>query len=44
MIPASPLFPFLGAIQDVAIYGEALDSTTILQHFNDGIGTPHPSP
>jgi hypothetical protein len=44
MNPASPLFPFVGAIQDVAIYGEALDSTAILQHFNDGSGTPHPSP
>jgi hypothetical protein len=44
MNPASPLFPFVGAIQDVAIYSEALDANTILQHFNDGIGTPHPSP
>jgi hypothetical protein len=44
MNPASPLFPFVGAIQDVAIYGEALDATTILQHFNDGSGTPHPAP
>ncbi len=44
MVPTSPLFPFVGAIQDVAIYGEALDAATILQHFNDGSGTPHPSP
>jgi hypothetical protein len=44
MNPTSPLFPFVGAIQDVAIYGEALDAATILQHFNDGRGMPHPSP
>jgi hypothetical protein len=42
--PTSPLFPFVGAIQDVAIYSEALDAGTILQHFNDGSGKPHPSP
>ena len=36
MNPTSPLFPFVGAIQDVAIYNAALDATTILQHFNDG--------
>jgi hypothetical protein len=43
-VVGSPLFPFVGAIQDVAIYSAALDSTTILQHFNDGSGKPHPSP
>jgi len=36
---ASPLFPFVGAIQDVAIYSAALDPTVILGHFNNGSGT-----
>jgi hypothetical protein len=39
VIPASPLFPFVGAIQDVAIYSVALDATAILKHFNNGNGT-----
>ncbi len=39
IVPASPLFPFVGAIQDVAIYIEALDAVTILRHFNNGNGT-----
>jgi hypothetical protein len=36
--PASPLFPFVGAIQDVAIYRVALPTTTILTHFHNGSG------
>jgi hypothetical protein len=36
--PASPLFPFVGAIQDVAIYSSALPLSTILTHFNNGQG------
>jgi hypothetical protein len=36
--PASPLFPFVGAIQDVAIYQAALPPLTILTHFNNGKG------
>jgi hypothetical protein len=39
IVPASPLFPFVGAIQDVAIYNAALDSVTILRHYNNGNGT-----
>ena len=38
-VAASPLFPFVGAIQDVAIYSAALDPMVILQHFNNGSGT-----
>ena len=38
-VVASPLFPFVGAIQDVAIYSAALGPTVILQHFNNGSGT-----
>jgi hypothetical protein len=37
--PASPLFPFVGAIQDVAIYQVALAPDDILTHFNNGNGT-----
>jgi hypothetical protein len=37
--PASPLFPFVGAIQDVAIYSAALLPGDILKHFNNGTGT-----
>jgi hypothetical protein len=37
--PGSPLFPFVGAIQDVAIYQAALASGTILTHFHNGSGT-----
>jgi hypothetical protein len=36
--PTSPLFPFVGAIQDVAIYKTALPPPTILTHFNNGKG------
>jgi hypothetical protein len=36
---ASPLFPFVGAIQDVAIYNDALAATDILRHVNNGNGT-----
>jgi hypothetical protein len=36
--PASPLFPFVGAIQDVAIYQVALEPLTILAHFTNGQG------
>jgi hypothetical protein len=39
----SPLFPFVGAMQDVAIYSAALTPDVILQHFNNGNGTdPQP--
>jgi hypothetical protein len=37
--PGSPLFPFVGAIQDVALYKVALDPTIIRRHFNNGTGT-----
>ena len=36
--PASPLFPFVGAIQDVAIYSAVLDSVAMNTHFNNGKG------
>jgi hypothetical protein len=36
--PASPLFPFVGAIQDVAIYKIALEPGTIQTHFRNGQG------
>jgi hypothetical protein len=36
--PASPLFPFVGAIQDVAIYSAALAPGDIATHFNNGSG------
>ena len=36
--PTSPLFPFFGAIQDVAIYSVVLDSTTMNTHFRNGSG------
>jgi len=35
---ASPLFPFQGAIQDVAIYNDALTFDVILKHFHNGTG------
>ena len=38
VVPASPLFPFVGAIQDVAIYSEALSAADILRHFKHGNG------
>ena len=37
-IVASPLFPFVGAIQDVAVYNAALTSDVILRHFHGGNG------
>jgi hypothetical protein len=36
--PESPLFPFVGAIQDVAIYKVALEPAKILTHFHNGSG------
>jgi hypothetical protein len=36
---ASPLFPFVGAIQDVAVYNAALASDVILKHYHNGNGT-----
>jgi hypothetical protein len=38
-VVASPLFPFDGAIQDVAIYKAALTSDVILTHYHNGNGT-----
>ena len=35
---AGPLFPFEGAIQDVAIYNTALTSDVILTHYHNGNG------
>jgi hypothetical protein len=35
---AGPLFPFFGAIQDVAIYNAALASDVILLHYHNGNG------
>jgi hypothetical protein len=35
---SSPLFPFVGAIQDVAIYGAVLDAVAIRKHLNNGNG------
>ena len=35
---AGPLFPFVGAIQDVAIYNVALASDVILKHYHNGNG------
>jgi hypothetical protein len=37
-VVASPLFPFVGAIQDVAIYSAALTSDVILTHYDNGSG------
>jgi hypothetical protein len=37
-VVASPLFPFVGAMQDVAIYSAALTSDVILLHFHNGSG------
>jgi hypothetical protein len=34
----SPLFPFVGAIEDVGIYKVALEPATILTHFHNGNG------
>ena len=35
----SPLFPFVGAIQDVAIWRDVLSPTDINTRFNNGSGT-----
>ena len=35
---AAPLIPFVGAIQDVAIYNAALASDVILKHYHNGNG------
>jgi hypothetical protein len=37
-VPSSPLFPFVGAIQDVAIYQVALSADEIGTHFRHGSG------
>jgi hypothetical protein len=38
-LSGGPLFPFVGAIQDVAIYNTALKPTDIRSHFNNGSGS-----
>jgi hypothetical protein len=38
-VPASPLFPFLGAIQDVAIWRDALKVSDIQTRLRNGNGT-----
>ena len=35
-VTAGPLFPWVGAIQDVAIYNAALASDVILKHYHNG--------
>jgi Concanavalin A-like lectin/glucanases superfamily len=35
-VVAGPLFPFVGAIQDVAVYNAALTSDVILLHYHNG--------
>ncbi len=37
-VPGSPLFPFFGAMQDIAIYSAALAPDVIMTHFNNGSG------
>jgi hypothetical protein len=37
-VVASPLFPFVGALQDVAIYSKALGPDVILTHLHNGSG------
>jgi hypothetical protein len=39
---SSPLFPFVGAMQDVAIYSVALGPLDIRRHFNNGNGMDPP--
>jgi hypothetical protein len=39
-VPGSPLFPFVGAIQDVALYRTALIADEINTHFRNGTGKP----
>ncbi len=38
-VPASPLFPFVGAIQDVAIWRDILQPADIATRFRNGSGT-----
>ncbi len=38
----SPLFPFVGAMQDVAIYSAKLEPEDIRRHFNNGNGSNPP--
>jgi hypothetical protein len=37
-VVGSPLFPFVGAIQDVAVYNAALTSDVVLLHYHNGNG------
>ena len=37
-VVAGPLFPFVGAIQDVAVYNAALTSDVVLLHYHNGNG------
>jgi hypothetical protein len=37
-VVASPLFPFVGAIKDVALYNAALASDVVLLHYHNGNG------
>jgi hypothetical protein len=37
-VVGGPLFPFVGAIQDVAVYNAALASDVILRHYHNGNG------
>jgi hypothetical protein len=37
-VVASPLFPFFGALQDVAIYNAALSPAVIQTHLQNGNG------
>jgi hypothetical protein len=37
---AGPLFPFVGALQDVAIYSKAFGPDVILTHLHNGSGFP----
>jgi uncharacterized membrane-anchored protein len=37
-VAAGPLFPFVGALQDVAIYSKALGPDVILTHLHNGSG------
>jgi hypothetical protein len=41
--PGSPLSPFVGAIQDVAIYSAALAPDVIVTHYNNGSGLTDPT-
>ena len=37
-VVASPLFPFVGALQDIAIYSKALAPDVIMKHLYNGTG------